>query len=115
MLPRYCASECETNEMRALFRKLRSWSTMSWQQLIQAPREGLGLETIADESLRRPPPPRSLRLRAVSCPGRLRPGVPDQRVLSFRVHGIVRMLGCRDGQTLHVFAFDRNGDWYDHG
>ncbi len=40
---------------------------------------------------------------------------PDQRVLSLRVHGIVRMLGCRDGQTLHVFAFDRNGDWYDHG
>ena len=98
VLPQYCASECETNEMRSLFRKLRSWSTMSWQQLIQAPREGLGLETIADESLRRPAP----RI------------TPDQRVLSLRVHGIVRMLGCRDGQTLHVFAFDRNGDWYDH-
>jgi hypothetical protein len=95
----YSPADCEMNELKAFARKLCDWSRMTWQQIIQAPREGMGLETIADTSLKRPAP----RI------------TPDQRVLSFRIHGIVRMLGCRDGQTLHVFAVDRAGAWYDHG
>jgi hypothetical protein len=99
VMPKYCPSVCETAELRALTRKLCDWSRMTWQQIIQAPRQGMGLETIAESSLKQTPP----RI------------TPDQRVLAFRVHGIVRMLGCRDGQTLHVFAVDRAGEWYDHG
>jgi hypothetical protein len=95
----YSPDACEMNELRSFARKLCDWSKMTWQQIIQAPRQGLGLETISEKSLKKPPP----RI------------TPDQRVLSFRIHGIVRMLGCRDGQTLHVFAVDRTGDWYDHG
>jgi hypothetical protein len=99
VMQKYCPSNCEMAELRSLTRRLCDWSKMTWQQIIQAPRQGLGLETIGDGSLKQAPP----RI------------TPDQRVLSFRIHGIARMLGIRDGQTLFVFAIDRAGDWYDHG
>ncbi|RMJ55604.1 hypothetical protein IPC1271_20340 [Pseudomonas aeruginosa] len=48
----YCVSECTSDERSQVLSKLRTLSQMSWQQIKQAPRHGLGFEIIGRPSFK---------------------------------------------------------------
>lgn len=91
-----CIDSCDKNDLDAAHRRLRTMSTMTWQQVNQAPREGLGSERIGRDQL------------LVPC--ELAPGVTH--VLSFRCSAAERIIGHRDGSVLQILWFSHNHDAY---
>jgi hypothetical protein len=92
-----CLGNCELAELRAFGDRLRTLSTMTWQQVMLAHRHGLGHEKIGRDQLLVP----CLLSDDVSF------------VLSFRYgHGLDPMLGHRDGAILYVLWVSHNHDAY---
>ncbi|EJM22034.1 hypothetical protein PMI21_00216 [Pseudomonas sp. GM18] len=96
----YCVSDCSAEERGGVLGKLRSLSQLTWQQLRQAPRHGLGYEIIARTSLKAPVP-------AVVT--------EDVHLIAFRAIGKAPMVGFRFGRIFHVLWVDRAYTLYDHG
>jgi hypothetical protein len=89
-----CLEGCDKSEIEAFGKRLRALSTMTWQQVTQADRHGLGHEQITRGQILVP-------LDKL--------GEDVTFVLSFRYgHGHNPMLGHRDGATLHIL-------WVSHG
>ena len=92
-----CLANCEINELRAFGGRLKTLSTMTWQQVIQADRQGLGHEKITRDQLQVP----CLLSEDVTF------------VLSFRYgHGHDPMLGHREGAILYVLWVSHDHDAY---
>lgn len=73
---------------------------MTWAEIINTPRQGLGFEKIS-------------RL-TVSLPDT----VPDDKrnqIIAFRFGRLARFLGFRDARVFHVLWIDVSGETYDHG
>ncbi len=87
-----CVDTVDHVELSAFTKRLHVLSTMTWQQVMQAPREGLGHEKI----------PRA----QVTVP--ITASADAEHVLSFRYGDAQRILGRRDGALLHVL-------WVSHG
>ncbi len=97
----YCLDELDRERRAdfamALFRR----RSMTWLQIIQADRHGLGLETIPVD--------------------RIKPDIPGQFVdadkfVVLRYSDRLPMVGVRRGDTFHVIWVEKNyGDVYDHG
>lgn len=83
-----CVDCLDQDLLRHFVKRLHKWSSMTWQQVQDAPREGLGHEKI---------PIRQLK-SGVSI--QVSPDVEE--VLSFRIDGSIRMLGLRQGEQLNV-------------
>ncbi|CAM3304385.1 hypothetical protein [Pseudomonas plecoglossicida] len=96
----YCVSDCTNDERGTMLGKLRTISQLSWQELRQAPRHGLGYETIARNALKAPLPPVVTE---------------DVNLIAFRAIGKAPMVGFRSGRTFHVLWVDRGFTVYDHG
>lgn len=94
----YCLNQCSHEQKANFAMGLQRRGSMTWAELIQAPRDGLGQEIIANLNVPRP--------ASVS---------PDVNILSFRIGGLERMIGYRDGQDFHVIWVDVAGAVYDHG
>lgn len=94
----HCVDECDASEQAAFARALWKRSQLTWRQLRQAPRDGLGYEKI--ESLNVPLPS----------------GVTDDvSIIAFRFDGKKPMVGYKDGVVFHVLWLDRAFNVYDHG
>jgi hypothetical protein len=52
----YCITICQNDDKAAFADKIRRMSQMTWNELIQAPRHGMGLETIPAYRIERPRP-----------------------------------------------------------
>ena len=88
-------SDCNDEEKAAFADKLAELSQLSWQQLTQAPRHGLGFEKI--DYYQRP---------AI---------IPqDVSILAFRFCGKAAMLGFRYNRIFTVIELDRAFKAYDH-
>jgi hypothetical protein len=73
---------------------------MTWLQIKQAPRHGLGTEKIARNAIRRPIPTKVTE---------------DVDLLALRYNGMTPMVGYRDGRTFYILFLDHTMDVYDHG
>ncbi|MFZ5959809.1 hypothetical protein ACOXVJ_20100 [Pseudomonas knackmussii] len=100
MQPAYCVSECTADERGQVLSKMRTLSQMTWQQIKQAPRHGLGFEIIGRDSFK------------AAIPTFL---TPEINLISFRAIGMAPMVGYRDGRIFHILWIDRDFTVYDHG
>lgn len=91
-----CISNCEKDEVAQAMKKLRTYSDMTWQQINQADRKGLGFEKMPRKQL--------------TCPCDLSEDV--EFVLSFRYSQTDRIIGLRDGSILEVLWFSHAHDAY---
>ncbi|MBF0623483.1 MAG: hypothetical protein HQL82_01620 [Magnetococcales bacterium] len=98
--PRHALNQCNKNEKAAFADTLHQLSKMTWGQIQQAPRHGLGSEIISHSSMR------------VGIPPVI---TPEVRIIAFRCHGQAPMVGFRDGAIFHVVWMDRDFTVYDHG
>lgn len=96
---KYCLSACTKDEKAGFADTLHHLSQMSWRQIGQAPRKGLGYEQISRDALRAAIPPHVTE---------------DVNFIAFRFFGNATMVGYRDRATFYVIWLDRNFDLYDH-
>jgi hypothetical protein len=73
---------------------------MTWSEIIQAPRHGMGFETITRTAIRRPIPTHITE---------------DVTFIAFRFNGLKPMIGYRIEGMFHIIWFDCRFDLYDHG
>lgn len=95
----YCVDCCERDEKAALIDKIFRLSNMSWAQIRQAPRHGLGYEKIARTSIN------------TAIPAHI---TPDVDLIAFRFCGIAPMVGYKLGGTFYIVWLDRSFTVYDH-
>lgn len=96
----YCISKCQQEEKAAFADTLHKLSQMTWQQIFQAGKHGMGFEKIARDGIK--------------------PGIPphigeDVNLIAFRFYGKAPMVGYRDRATFYVLWLDRDFTLYDHG
>ncbi len=96
----HCISRCSKAEKAAFADALHRRSQLSWGELKQAPRHGLGYEAISRDSIKTPIP------RAIT---------EDVTIIAFRSNGKAPMLGYRDKAIFHIVWIDRDFTVYDHG
>lgn len=87
--------DCNDEEKAAFADKLAELSQLSWQQLTQAPRHGLGFEKIDDYE------------RSAKIP-------QDVSILAFRFYGKAAMLGFRVYRVFTILELDRAFKAFDH-
>lgn len=96
----YSVDCCESDHKAALASSLFKYSKMTWFDIRQAPRHGLGCEKI--------------RRDAMKC------GLPDivtddVNLLAIRYKGMNAMVGFKNGRVFYILMIDHNFTAYDHG
>ncbi|WP_439258024.1 hypothetical protein [Lonepinella sp. BR2271] len=99
---RYCLSSCQSGEKIDLIDTLHKLSQLTWQELINSNRHGLGTEKIAHSAI-----------KGSSVPD----FIIDQNItlIAFRFSGKKPMVGYRENQIFHILWLDRDFSLYDHG
>lgn len=95
----YSVDCCNADHRSALASRLFKLTQMTWMQIRNAPRHGLGSETIAKDSIKPSLPP------AVT---------EDVTLLALRYNGLHPMVGYRNGRTFHILFLDHSMDCYPH-
>lgn len=90
-------SDCQQSDKAALADRLEELSQLTWGQIIQAPRQGMGTETIARDSI------------VPAIPHHV---TPDVRLLSWRFGGGARIIGYREDEVFHIVWVDPNHQVY---
>lgn len=98
--PNFGISDCSQEEQQALIQQLGALSQMTWQEIYQAPRHGLGTEKIAQSAIR---PPLPLVL------------TEDIGLIAFRFSGVKPMVGFRDTNVFRLLWLDHSRTVYNHG
>ena len=98
--PQYCITSCDRDDKAAFADKARRMSLMTWNELIQAPKHGMGFETIARTAIRRPIPTHIAE---------------DVTLIAFRFSGLKPMVGYRIDGMFHIVWFDCDFTLYPHG
>lgn len=98
--PNWCVSRCQKDDKAAFAETLRKLSRLSWAELAQTSRHGLGYEKLPQQQVR------------VRKPSNLS---PDTRLVAFRFNGLKAMVGHREGATYHILGLDYNRKMYKHG
>lgn len=96
----FCLRDCTKDEKAALADALFKRSKLSWSELRQAPRHGLGYEKIERSSIKK------------SIPTLIK---EDATFIAFRFCGKAPMVGYKDGRVFHIVWLDRGFALYDHG
>lgn len=91
---------CEADDRAQLSSKVFQLSRMTWMEINQAPRHGLGTEKIPREQI-------EAKLPAAVT--------EDTNLIAFRYNGLKPMVGYRDGRIFHVLWLDWDFKLYDHG
>lgn len=91
---------CNRDELGHLAQKLFTLSQMTWVEIIQSGRHGLGTEKIATASLK------------TALPAKV---TEDVTLLALRYNGLKAMVGYRDDRIFHILFIDHNFTLYDHG
>lgn len=96
----YSVDCCDADHRAALASRLFKLSRMTWLEIRQAPRHGLGTEKI---------PARALSL---ALPKQI---TEDVGLLALRYSGLNPMVGYRDGRIFYILFIDHAMNLYDHG
>jgi hypothetical protein len=86
-------SDCQSHHKAEFAERLQELGQLTWLEILQAPRQGLGSEIISRNSIIPAIPPTI---------------TPDLRCLSFRFGQGARIIGFRDSQVFHVVWVDPN-------
>lgn len=97
--PGYTVDDCGRDERAAFASALWRRSQLTWQQIIQVSRHGLGSETIARSAVK------------VAIPSVI---TPDVTLIAFRYNGLKPMIGFKRLSTFHVIWIDPKRSVYDH-
>ena len=95
----YSVDCCNRDHRAALSARLFKLSQMTWLDIRQAPRHGLGTEKIARDAIK------------AAIPARV---TEDADLLALRYNGLHPMVGFRDGRTFNVLFIDHTMDVYPH-
>lgn len=95
----YSVNCCDRDHKAALAARLFRLSRVTWLDIQQAQRHGLGSEKIARTALRAPIPNKVTE---------------DAVILALRYNGLHPMVGFRDGRTFNVLFIDHTMDVYPH-
>lgn len=99
LAPPFCVTSCERHEQAAFALTLKRLSGMTWSQIRNSPRHGLGSEKIGRSSIRAPIPA----------------GITDDvDFIAIRFNGLAPLVGFRSNQVLHVVWLDRAFTLYPH-
>lgn len=98
----YSIQNCEKDDKAALSDQLQLIGSRKWQELQQAPKQGIGYEKIERNSIKAAIPSHLKNDDAVNF-------------LSFRFSGKKPMIGYRADQTFYVIWIDRDFSVYNHG
>lgn len=96
----YSVECCDSEHRAALVSKLFTLSRMTWFEIKNAHRHGLGTEKIDRGSIR--------------CPIPLKVS-EDVTLLAIRYNGMHPMVGYRDGRIFYILFLDQTMDLYNHG
>ena len=96
----YSVDCCDAEHRAALAARLFKLSQMTWLNIKNSPRHGLGTEKIARSSIRAPIPQKVTE---------------DASLLALRYNGKAAMVGYRDGRVFYVVFLDHTFDLYSHG
>jgi hypothetical protein len=96
----HCITLCESDDQIAFVSKLKELSQLTWNQIRNTQRHGLGSEKIERSSLH------------VAIPKAIK---EDATFIAIRFSGLKPMVGYQDGRIFHIIWFDKNYDLYDHG
>jgi hypothetical protein len=91
---------CEAEEKIALIETVCRLSSMTWSEIRNAPRHGLGTEKIEQHAIR---------------PGKPACVTGDTTLLAMRFHGKAPMVGFRNGDVFYLLWLDPKFSLYDHG
>jgi len=97
--PQYCLSKCQKDEKAAFADALFKRSKLSWGQIIQADRHGLGCETIKRDAIQ------------AAIPSHL---TEDVRFIALRFKNKAPMVGYKEGRIFHILWIDRSFTLYKH-
>lgn len=95
----YSVDCCQGDHRAALVARLFKLSQMTWLDIRQAHRHGLGSEKISRHSIR-PALPSTI--------------TEDAELIAIRYNGLHPMIGYRDGRIFHILFVDRTMDVYQH-
>lgn len=95
----YCVTNCTKDQKAAFAEALRKRSQMTWNEIIQAPRHGLGQENIEQHAIKVPLP---------------HDVTPDTQLIALRFDGKAPMVGRRDGRVFIIYWLDHNFSLYNH-
>lgn len=99
--PGFTVTDLNAEQQASFACALARRGAMTWRELLQAPRHGLGYEMLPVSSLKPTVP---------------EPFSDSPKVMVFRYHGKLPMAGVRVADTLHLLWLERRfGDLYDHG
>lgn len=96
----FCLTRCETVEKASFADAIYQLAQLSWAQINNAPRHGVGFEKISRSAIDS--------------------GIPsviteDTNIIAFRFYGKAPMVGFRRDDTFYVVWLDREFSLYDHG
>jgi hypothetical protein len=95
----YCISDCQQDEKAKFAETLRKLSQLTWLQLTNAPKYGLGHEKIFTEAIQDSIPQ----------------NIPkSDYFLAFRFDGMKPMIGYRENAIFHVLWLDPKFKLYNH-
>ena len=93
-------SDCERDDQAAFACTIERLSRLTWKEIRNAPRHGVGTEKIRRDSLNS------------AIPGSI---TEDVEFLALRFSGKKAMVGFRSSEIFHVVWLDRSFTLYDHG
>jgi len=94
----FCFIQCDTAQKVGFADKLHELSQLTWNQIINANRQGIGQERIPELDRKKPS------------------SVPKEaKIIGLKYHGNRRMAGFRDDNgTFHILWFNHNDKLYKH-
>lgn len=96
----YCVLKCTNEEKVGFAEKLRELSNLTWNEIINAQRHGMGSE----------------KIKRVSILKQIPKNITEETTfLSLRFSGKKAMVGYRDLDVFHIVWLDRNYEIYNHG
>jgi len=98
-VPNYCIPSCDQEQKAAFADSIYNLTQLTWAQIRQQPRHGLGSEKILRHEVKRPIPAHITE---------------DITPLAFRFWGRAPMVGYRMEKVFYVVWLDKNFDLYDH-
>ncbi|MBF0488294.1 MAG: hypothetical protein HQK98_09060 [Nitrospirae bacterium] len=96
---KFCLSKCEKKEKSSFADTLLNLSQLTWEEISNKPKDGLGYERISVKSLKS------------TLPSSITEEV--EKVTVFRFSDSGRMAGIRDSNIFHIIFVGRNHDLYD--
>lgn len=84
-------SDCQRSDKAAFADRLQELAQLTWTQIMLAPRQGIGTETIDHQSVREAIPTHV---------------TPDRTLLAIRFGDKARIIGYREDEVLHIIWID---------